>query len=49
LGRSDNVNKGAIDSGGIDADVEDAEFAQQLARALLSFFLGGIVSVWEEW
>jgi len=37
----------AIDGGGMDAA---SGFAQQLARVLLTFFLGGgIVCVWEEW
>ena len=42
-----NVDEVAVDSIGIDADVEGSEFAQQLARVLLTF-LGGIVCMWEE-
>ena len=43
-----DVDEVAVDGGGMDADVEGSGFTQQLARVLLTFFLGGIVCVWEE-
>ena len=43
---SDDVDDIAVDGGGMDADVG---VAQQLARVLLTLFLGGIVYVWEDW
>ena len=48
--QSDDVDEVTVDGGGMDAKVEDSVdsgFAQQLARAPLTFFLGGIVCVWE--
>ena len=44
---SDEVDEVAVDGGGMDPDVEGSGFTQQLARVLLTFFLGGIVCVWE--
>ena len=40
-----DVDEVAVDGGGMDADVEGSGFTQQLARVLLTFFLGGIVCV----
>ena len=46
---SDDIDKVAVYSGGMTADIEGSEFTQQLAKVLLAFFLEGIVSIWEEW
>ena len=40
--------EGSGDSGGMDANVEGSGVAQQLARVLLTFFVGDIVCMWEE-
>ena len=45
---SDDVDEVSVDGGRMDANVEGSGFAQQLARVLLAFFLGGIVCVCEE-
>jgi len=42
---SDDVDEVAVDGGGMDANVEGSGFTQQLARVLLTFFLGCIVYV----
>ena len=43
-----DVDEVAIDGGGMGVDVEVSGFAQQLTIVLLTFFLGGIVCMWEE-
>jgi hypothetical protein len=42
---SDDVDMVTIDGDGLETDVDGC---QQLARAPLTFFLGGIVCVWKE-
>ena len=46
---SNDVDEITVDDGEMNADVEDSEFAQQLTRMLLTFFLESIVCVWEKW